>query len=189
MIDGVLAVVSGYVCWCRKFPFDGLPIMFLVFAIPWYLRFFPAQCYVYTFPSGVEVAKMVVITDLLQTVLHAATHKGYLGHFVYASHMVHHTKKKPVPADAFVTGTLDALLQLVIPVIASIFLTPPSRISLILFGCIYSQWLLFIHTSVDLPCMKWLLVTPAHHQKHHRNPGCNFANVFVFLDPSVIKKN
>ena len=183
MLDGTCAVVAGYVAWCRRLPKDGIPLMLASLAALWYGACLPAATYVHGWPHPADVLKMALVADVLQTAVHAATHRGLLGKAAYASHMVHHRARRPRPVDAFVTGTADALLQLVLPVAASIFAVAPNRTSLVVFGVAYSQWLLFLHSPARLPrCLRGVLVEPRCHAAHHASPNAHFANVFAFLD-------
>ena len=78
-----------------------------------------------------------------------------------------------------------------------IFIICPDRTSLILFGTIYSHWLLYIHSerinitqpqimnswaaNWDKVCDTIGLVTPMYHALHHRRPDLNFSH-FVQWD-------
>ena len=100
------------------------------------------------------------------------------------SHMIHHIHRNPKPQDAFYTGFIDAIIQLILPLYLVLIAVSPSRYSAILFGCIYSWWLLFIHSDPqkEYPLLDYLhLVTPRMHHQHHQMPSTNFSNIFYLL--------
>ena len=161
----------------------GFPLTFSIFFILWHLSLFPTSMYKTTKIDIYNVFYMLILTDTIQTCIHHAAHT-YLRHtFIGKSHMIHHVHRDPQPHDAFYTGFIDAIIQLILPLYVVLILIQPSRYGAILFGSIYSWWLLFIHSdpSIEYPWLEYFhLVTPKNHHKHHRVPSTNFSNIFCF---------
>ena len=115
---------------------SGLPLTFAMFYMFWNLSLFPTSMYTTSFKINVfDVASMLVLIDGLQTCCHYSA-----------------------PHDAFFTGFVDAITQLILPLYLVLLLVQPSRYSAILFGCMYCWWLLFIHSDPqkDYPWLEGL---------------------------------
>lgn len=185
MWDAVVWIVLCNTNWWIHFRYlaiSGFPLTFSVFFVLWQLSLFPSSMYRWNTTINLcDVVYMLVMTDVLQTLCHRAAHT-YLRHtFIGKSHMVHHVHRDPQPHDAFYTGICDAILQVVLPLYIVLLFIQPSRYSAILFGSIYSWWLLFIHSDPkkEYPWLEYFhLVTPRNHHKHHRIPSTNFSNIF-----------
>ena len=184
MLDAVTLILLCTANWWVHFEYlaiSGLPLTFAIFYVFWNLSLFPTSMYTTSFEINVfDVASMLVLIDGLQTCCHYSAHT-YLRHtFIGKSHMIHHTNRAPKPHDAFYTGVVDAITQLILPLYLVLLLVQPSRYSAILFGCLYCWWLLFIHSDPqkDYPCLEFFhIVTPRHHHKHHQTPTTNFSNI------------
>ena len=203
MWDAILAVGSVGVIWLHdcpisNIPLSGYPLVATIIAGAWGLKIFPTSCYEYStncWDIICMTAQLLIAVDFLQFVLHMSIHKGWCGRYLQYAHTIHHKHKEVYPEIAFDTGYLDALLQLVFPMFSVIFIICPDRTSLILFGTIYSHWLLYIHserinqpqimnswaTKWDKVCDNIGLVTPMYHALHHRRPDLNFSH-FVQWD-------
>lgn len=183
MIDSVVLIVGCSLCWYdtwKDMSVTGIPLLFLLFMISFYTNMFPSNVYNYSIPSVVEIVSMIITTDFLQFLVHVGTHKKLFGKIVYDSHNIHHKEKNPQPKDAFSTGILDAIVQLVIPLYISICIIKPNKCSVTLFGLMYSQWLLFIHS--DKIAFSNYLVSPEYHKTHHKKPDTNFSHIFPIWD-------
>lgn len=187
MWDAILAILLCNYNWWIHFEYmalSGFPLTFVVFFIMWTWRLFPESMYTSFEINFVQVFLMLCVTDVLQTICHHGAHT-YLRHTWFGkSHLIHHTNRHPTPQDAFYTGFLDASFQLILPIGIVLNSFQPSRYTAILFGCVYSWLLLFIHSDPNKE-YKWLnkigLVTPQYHHKHHQNPMTNFNNIFRVL--------
>tara|TARA_B100001989_G_C24544689_1_gene469951 strand:+ start:2198 stop:2797 length:600 start_codon:yes stop_codon:yes gene_type:complete len=183
MIDSVVLIVGCSLGWYetwKDMSVTGIPLLFLLFMIAFYNNMFPGNVYNYGIPSVAEIVSMTITTDFLQFLVHVGTHKKIFGKLVYDSHNIHHKEKNPQPKDAFSTGVLDAIVQLIIPLYISICMIDPNRCSVILFGLLYSQWLLFIHS--DKEAFSTYLVSAEYHKKHHKKPDTNFSHIFPIWD-------
>lgn len=183
MLDATFLITSCSLVWYDSWKdicMTGMPLLFAMFIFAFYTNMFPNNIYMYKTPSIYEVVLMTVTTDFLQFFVHVGTHKKLFGKLVYDSHNVHHKKKHPQPKDAFSTGVMDAMIQLVIPLYTSIVFVKPNKCSVTLFGLLYSQWLLLIHSDVR-PLTRYL-VSAEYHQKHHQKPDTNFSHIFPIWD-------
>lgn len=160
---------------------SGFPLTFFTIIIVWNLRLFPDSMYTTFEISFIEVLTMIALIDGLQTLWHYAAHTWLRYTFIGKSHMIHHVNRNPKPHDAFYTGFVDAVIQLLIPLYTVIIIVQPSRYSAILFGSMYSWWLLFIHSDprIEYPWLEFFhIVTPRNHHIHHQYPTKNFSNIF-----------
>jgi len=182
MWDAAACILAVNAPWLVTFRYLALS------GFPWMLLCLAALCAADALPASMrqpgvawhQVASLTLCVDVLQTACHRAAHTWLRGTVVGRSHAVHHTHVRPTPQDAFHTGLVDATFQLVAPLVAALHLVQPLRHSAIAFGCAYSWWLLFLHSSpdVDYPRLRRLrLVTPKLHHAHHRDPTVHFASV------------
>ena len=194
MWDAVACILAVNSVWIPSPPRlrpTGLPFALFLLLLAWTGGILPLPSYTHDPRPLLVVGRAVCLTavvDLLQTWIHRLSHTTLRFTPIGSSHMVHHLSKDPAPYDAFRTGYVDALVQLMLPVFFAIFLLSPDRTSLILFGSWYSWWLHFLHS----PPKGWHsllksvgLVTPEDHRSHHRNPTLRFANVFRVCDSLV----
>ena len=172
MLDVVLFVILSCVClWGPSVlgPFTGVPLALLCLAVAWYTNILPSELYTHSLPSVTHITAMVVVTDVLQTIIHTATHLGLCPSIIARAHRVHHTHTSPTIDTAFHTGVLDAIVQLIIPLYASLHIVRPNRTSAILFGGLYSNWLIYLHSDYPDHFIPFM-VTPEQHRRHHKNP-------------------
>lgn len=192
-MDGCVAVLAfnyPFIREWRTFPLSGFPVMFAYIAVLWAAGFagFAPSVYEYECKPGHVLQGtlcMLVCADALQTAFHFAAH-SMKPTALWRSHQVHHRHVNPTHEDAYDTGFLDAVVQMVLPVHLSIVVVQPGRFALIAFGCVYSSWLLYIHDNrnrrVDAVLSMLGFVTPAYHLVHHRKKNRNFANIFRVWD-------
>ncbi|OUW95991.1 MAG: hypothetical protein CBD97_01920 [Pelagibacteraceae bacterium TMED237] len=180
MFDAIFTIIPSVFLWTKKIHMEGLPLLFFIFSFGWYTGLFPEKTYNWSNIEYINIIKIVTITDIFQSMIHMATHYGLLGKKIYYSHMIHHEAKDPEPCDAFRTGYLDSTIQLILPLYSSILIVKPNRTTLILFGLLFSQWLLYIHSKLPDYFPK-LFVSPSYHRKHHENPRINFSSVFALI--------
>ena len=176
MIDMMIAIGAPTLLWTRRPSATGIPLLFTVFGTMWTFAMFPTEMYDYDAPSPIRLVALIVCTDLIQTIVHAMIHKRWLGERALRAHQIHHVYKSPSPDVAFETGVMDAVLQIIAPLYATLCLIRPDRCTAILFGMAYSQWLLYIHTgNADhgIP----FLVSPRYHATHHTHPHKHFGHV------------
>lgn len=185
MIDAIIFVLLVNAGWIRTYSYvawSGYPLMFSVLGTLWYTGCLPATAYIHEVAPGtvaVEFCALLVGTEAAQTTLHRLLHTSLKHTPIGRAHSRHHTHRHPEPQDAFYTGALDALVQLVVPVVALIWILRPHRLSLALFGAFYSFWLHLLHSDWDVPALAHLgLVDPEYHRVHHRRTNVHFSNVF-----------
>jgi sterol desaturase/sphingolipid hydroxylase (fatty acid hydroxylase superfamily) len=104
------------------------------------------------------------------------------------AHAVHHASRQPTPWTAMSFHPLESLTgAIVIPVL--VFLVPIhwSALAAVLaimtfFGVTnHMGWEIFPRWLVYGPAGRWL-ITASHHQRHHRDYGCNFGLYFRHWD-------
>lgn len=178
MYDAALVIGGAALLWTRRLDLSGMPLLFACLGIAWCAELLPLTMYSYGPLYATHVLALCAVTDLLSTIVHAATHKRYLGQWLYESHCLHHKHIHPSAEDAFATGLLDALVQLVLPLFCALWWVCPNRVSAIVFGLVYSQHLLHVHTADRGRCM-WPLVDPAYHRRHHKVPNTNYSHFFA----------
>ncbi len=161
-------------------PITGMPLLFGLLAFAWYMHLLPSSVYFYGNPHLLHLSILFISVDFIQFALHFAFHKKIFGLYVYGAHNIHHKVKDPTPKDAFSTGFLDSIIQLILPIYLGILFVEPNRTTVILFGLLYSQWLLYIHS--DWSELSRYLVSPKYHKKHHQNLEINFAHVLPLWD-------
>ena len=160
----------------------GLPLGFGVLAVAWCIRALPPSVYLPR-PTVVGVARdvvaMVACTDLAQYCIHRWSHARRS-----RSHALHHVHTHPRSTDAFRTGVADACVQLMVPILLSLWAVRPERVSTTVFGVGYALWLQFIHSDSAwcLAFRSTLLVTPSFHRLHHTKPHRNFGHVLTIWD-------
>jgi len=186
MWDVILVILVFNANWWIDFKyiaFTGFPLTLMLFYAIWYWNYFPTSMYRTDGISMFDVGILLGLTDALQTFLHYGAHTFLKHTFFGKAHMIHHLYRDPVPQDAFFTGFADAVLQLILPIWLILTIVQPTKWTAAMFGCVYSWWLLFIHSDSRRE-YHWLeymrIVTPKHHHKHHHNPRTNFSNIFVF---------
>ena len=140
----------------------------------------PLYVYTYGFPNLFHIFVLLVNVDLIQFCIHFAFHKKMFGLYTYNSHSIHHKVKHPTPKDAFFTGIIDSVIQLMIPIYLSTYFVQPNRTTITVFGILYSQWLLYIHSEFSE--ISQYLVSPKYHKKHHQNLKKKFAHIFPLWD-------
>lgn len=184
MREALVFVVLANARWTRTLrPLVGFPLTGTALAILWHNGWLPAATYSYetTAPEFLyDIAALTLALDASQTLVHWLSHTHLRNTPLGRAHAVHHRHTSPTPRDAFDTGALDAIAQLILPLVACIHAIRPSRGALILFGTLYSNWLHYIHsTPTKNPWMESFgLVTPEHHHDHHKRPWRNFSTVF-----------
>jgi len=183
MLDAMCIILSCSIPWysnINEIPFTGMPLLFSVLACAWYTHLLPSSVYFHGFPNILHIFILTLLVDFMQFFMHLASHKKIFGSRVYSAHNEHHKAKDPMPKDAFTTGLIDAMLQLILPMYVSICMIEPNRTTIIIFGLLYSQWLLYIHSQY--PELSQLLVSPKYHKEHHKNLKVNLAHVFPIWD-------
>tara|TARA_B110001452_G_scaffold121046_1_gene100465 strand:- start:6965 stop:7516 length:552 start_codon:yes stop_codon:yes gene_type:complete len=180
VVDALLCVVLPVWWRTHSMPVSGLPTLAIVLIGADALGVLPSSMDTYAWPSLSRLCGLLVGMDALQTTMHILTHRGWLGGVVREHHLVHHRHQKINPASAFDTGWLDALVQLICPLLVTLAAIQPDRTTAIAFGVIYSLWLVHIHTPGEASrCVRLPgLVTPEYHQAHHAGGG-HYAHIFA----------
>lgn len=187
MLDAVVIVLCCNVNWWIVFDYvaiAGFPFTFAILYMMWTWKLLPEPMYTEYDVSCIHVLLLLLAIDVMQTACHCAAHTVLRHTIIGRSHAIHHRNRHPKPQDAFYTGFVDAGVQLLLPLYVALQLVQPSRSSAILFGSVYSWWLLFIHSESkkEFPWLEYFrLVTPRYHHKHHLHPRTNFSNLFTFF--------
>lgn len=162
---------------------SGLPLGFAALGIGWSCGWLPPSVYplraVSASAFGLDVARLVLTVDALQFGVHWLTHRCML-----SAHAQHHVHRAPSAGDAFRTGALDGLMQLIAPIWVALWMWRPSRLATSAFGVAYGLWLQWIHSDDPAALAKrsaWF-VTPAHHRVHHQYPRTNYGHVLRVWD-------
>lgn len=174
--------------WIKNFEYlalSGFPLLFIVFSIVHAVDMFPEsmKSSMFEYVNVLQLVCLFLLTEIFQTLSHFAAHTWFRHTFIGRAHAIHHTVKTPKPSDAFFTGISDSLFQLIFPILIVLHSVKPTRATAIVFGCVYSWWLLFIHSSVrEYPFIdKLRLVSPKYHHLHHKEPTRNFSHVFAIF--------
>ena len=137
-------------------------------AVGWALEWLPPTVYpLRPVPASTvawEAAALTATVDALQFGVHWLTHRCRL-----RSHARHHVHTAPRVEDAFRTGPADALLQLVLPIYAALWLWRPTRLGTRAWG-------------VKAPC-KPLLSNPRGKAEFAIRASSRDASEFYFLSP------
>lgn len=186
MWDAVLLILLANVGWAHGVAVHGFPLAFAVFAALWCTDGLPHPVYSYRTPPltfASDVASLLLMIDVTQTAVHVMAHTRLKHTLLGRSHRIHHERVVPTPQDAFHTGIIDALMQLVLPLVAAVHAIRPSRGALILFGALYSNWLHYLHSGTGDPRVlrKLGLVTPAMHARHHTHPGSYMSTLVAWI--------
>lgn len=185
MWEAILWISCAHVCVWRDLnviylPSSGFPLAFVCLFSMWMCELFPKSIYTFQGFSFIHFICMTICVDVIQTYIHRSLHRTRIKR-LYLAHARHHIHIKPTPKDSFDTAYVDAALQLVVPIIISIWLIKPDRVTIQIFGAFYSFWLQFIHSdpAIDYPFFdKVGLVTPKYHHAHHKTPMSHYAHIF-----------
>ena len=157
-------------------PLQGFPLAFASVASAWYLNLLPSQTYISSIPEYTKIVNLSITLDFFQYVSHILAHNIWKH-----SHAIHHTKTSPTYKDAFFTGYIDAFCQLLIPLYISIWLIKPNKITITIFGILYSHWLRIIHSDRKIDTGP-LFIDPEYHVIHHKNPTKNLGHIYIIWD-------
>jgi len=183
MLDTLFFVIIMNINWLYFFQYialSGFPLLFSIFYVFWSLHIFPSSMYEYSYLNISHLLQLLIYIDILQALFHWSSHTFLKKTFIGKSHMKHHIHRNPKPQDAFYTGFFDAIFQLIVPLMITLHIVQPCRITATLFGAIYSWWLNFIHSSPSITYSyleNFCIVTPYHHYRHHQDPQTNFSNI------------
>lgn len=122
---------------------------------------------------------MAVLQDGIQFAIHVGEHRCHL-----RSHNIHHKNVHPCSLNAFQTGWVDAIVQLIVPLGVTLWAIRPNKTTAGVFGAWYSLWLQWIHADdpASLKLHSRVFVTPAFHRRHHTHPYTNLGHVLVCWD-------
>tara|TARA_B100002052_G_scaffold270461_1_gene270656 strand:+ start:372 stop:947 length:576 start_codon:yes stop_codon:yes gene_type:complete len=162
---------------------SGLPLALVVLSACSYASLLPPS--MEHAQGHVDLARFValaLVQDAVQFVLHLLEHRLRL-----SSHATHHLRVRPSAGDAFKAAPLDALLQLLGPLLISLWAVRPSRETAIAFGAFYSLWLQHIHSdgAWAQSLRSVVFVTPQYHRRHHLTPHTNFGHLLTVWDALI----
>ena len=143
------------------------------------LGFLPPEMEHHGLVSFYHLIWMAVLQDGVQFVIHVWEHRCHL-----RSHNRHHKNVHPCSLDAFHTGWIDAIVQLMAPLGVTLWAIRPNKTTAGVFGACYSLWLQWIHADdpASLKLHSKVFVTPAFHRRHHTHPYTNLGHVLVWWD-------
>lgn len=189
MFDVILCIsTSIYVIWGKRvfLQMSGLPFLYVALIFASLIDVMPDSIKTQqnlSLSTFLTVLMMTILTDVLQCTIHVCTHAKLLGSIVYNSHLVHHETKIPNIETAFRTGIIDAFIQLILPLYVAILCVKPDRITCVLFGTFYSNWLIYLHTNMHIYTpLKYIFLTPENHARHHSRPNTEFAHVMTCVN-------
>lgn len=174
VVNGGVYGVNGF----REHP-QGIPLAMAAFAGLYAADALPKELQDTGPLRPPALAALLVLQDALQFGAHVVLHRAGS-----RSHAIHHTRVAPTVRDAFHAGFVDVVLQLLLPVFASLWAVRPNRATAAVFGAAYAVWLQWIHAD-DEWSLSWRsrwLVTPAFHREHHKSPSTNFGHLLTLWD-------
>jgi sterol desaturase/sphingolipid hydroxylase (fatty acid hydroxylase superfamily) len=162
-----------------------LPIYLLVLAELYrrYLDFLTIRSLA-ELPWAAKFAISVLLTDLIQWLMHWSRHKvPLLWHF----HAVHHSQTHLSMFNEDRKHPFDAFVAVVVRCIP-FMMTESGFVTLLTWEIVRFWKVRFLHANVaiDLGPLRYILVTPQFHRIHHsvdrRHADCNIGQTFVFWD-------
>lgn len=175
-ISAVNAFVFGVRSLCVV---PGFGLAGCVLAVLGTFEALPAEMQHHGIVSLFDLICMGVLQDGLQFFVHIGEHRSH-----NTSHKIHHENVHPHSRDAFHTGWVDALTQLLVPLCVTLWSVRPNKTTAGAFGLLYALWLQWIHAddALSLKLRSRVFVTPTFHRRHHTHPNCNFGHILVFWD-------
>ncbi|MBZ9904457.1 sterol desaturase family protein [Mesorhizobium sp. BR115XR7A] len=135
-------------------------------------------------PIWLQVAEMILITDIGVYWAHRAFHKIPA---LWKFHAIHHGIEELDWLGAFHSHPVDAIVTKAIS-LTPIYLLGFSDASLAVFSLIYFGHTMLVHSNLRIAFgpFKWLIASPQFHRWHHANQRTaydkNFAGQLPFLD-------
>ena len=131
-----------------------------------------------------HVLFQLIVQDFFQYIFHRFEH--YFSIIYKYCHQQHHQYKFPKLLDAFKGSILDTLTMILIPLWITSRIVHTNVWSYMVFGTIYSSWLMLIHCELDNPWdplfQKIGFGTALDHRNHHKYFKCNYGHLFMFWD-------
>lgn len=164
----------------------GAPMLILYLCGTWMLELLP--CSYYSFSGGVRwwmVAAQIICQDAFMFGNHLVEHNLH-AKFYQFSHKPHHRFTNPRLFDAFDGSVPDTFTMVLIPLYLTARLLHANVWEYMLFGTIWSSWLMLIHSEVTHPWdpifRKLGLGTAADHHVHHKTFKYNFGHTMMWWD-------
>lgn len=131
-----------------------------------------------------DVLFQLIVQDLFQYIFHRIEHYFFI---IYKyCHQQHHQYKFPKLLDAFKGSILDTITMILIPLWITSRIVHTNVWSYMVFGTIYSSWLMLIHCELDNPWdplfQKIGFGTALDHRNHHKYFKCNYGHLFTYWD-------
>jgi lathosterol oxidase len=141
----------------------------------------------YSWKGGIQwslVTYQLLIQDFLQYCTHRCQH---LFTRLYQNfHQQHHRYRYPKLLDAFSGSIGDTLLMVIVPLWITSRIVHANVWSYMVFGTIYSSWLMLIHCEYHHPWdflfQKIGFGTAQDHHRHHQFLKCNYGHLFMYWD-------
>ena len=140
---------------------------------------------------GIGLPEKLILSMLLIDFLNYITHR--LHHKVpmlWRFHRLHHSDIHVNAQTSLLNHPFELVSSSMIMIFAAILLGIPP-VSFVFFGLIMGVHSAFVHSEFTLPVrveefLRWLIVTPTYHRKHHvkdfRTSNVNFGQVFIYWD-------
>ena len=144
---------------------------------------------------GSKSSEQLILIDFLMYVNHISEH-----YFYNTSHNYHHYWTNPVIFNAFNASIKDVIVLIIFPLYITTNLIHTNAWTYMVFGTIYSSYLMLIHSEYKYPwdnLFRWVGIgTGSDHHVHHLKFKWNFGHFFTWWDrlfntyrhPSTVKE-
>ena len=150
--------------------------------LTWSCNLLPLSYYDILAPiNWLHILAQLIIVDFLMFMIHIIEHR-----FLYKIHKPHHHQTNPILFNAFQGHILDTCALIIIPLFITSQIVPANTWSYIIFGIIFSNHLLLIHSEYSHPFDPILhsigIMTARDHNIHHSHFKYNFGHFFRIWD-------
>ena len=131
--------------------------------------------------NWLHVLTQLILVDFFMFIIHIVEHR-----FLYKIHKPHHLLINPILFNAFQGHILDTLVLIILPLFLTSQIIYVNTWSYIIFGIIFSNHLLLIHSEYSHPFDPILnfigVMTASDHNIHHSSFKYNFGHFFKIWD-------
>lgn len=189
---------------------EGFALLLPYLCLTWMLDLMPSSYYeldarhtcvpVFNFFDPTLVWFQLLSVDLFMYLAHITEHR--LSWLYRCGHKKHHRWTNPRLFDAFSGHVIDTSLMILVPLFATANLVHSNCGSYVVFGTVYSAYLMLIHSEYALPwgidrVARMVGIGTAHdHNVHHTKVVYNFGHFFMcwdqifgtYMDPESVTK-
>ena len=163
---------------------EGLFLLGVYLSVTYLMNWMPFSYYSSEGIIWKDVWFQLLLQDFLQYMIHRLEHKVT---FLYKhAHKQHHQYKSTKLFDAFSGSTYDTLLMILLPLFMVSRMIHTNVWSYMVFGTLYSSWLMLIHSEYRNPWdplfEKIGFGTSSNHFQHHQRLKVNFGHLFMYWD-------